>query len=196
MSHEFLRVFRELNSLSSGRVGVAAVQVHDFEVWADACRRAIVLGEDLRSELVELTTSATPLGRLSAAALLARFDRQAGVAAFERLENEPGAVYHASGCTVISEPVADIARTVLSSGVLRGDSPVTAPSPITLGNIASSAIRDLVVRPASSGPLAPWPGLQGSPSPSVPAARRSLGLWAGVSLAMAVGLAALYWLSR
>jgi hypothetical protein len=113
------------------------------------------------------------------------------------LQNEVGAVYHASGCTVMSEPVADIARTVLRSGVLGAEAPVAPVPPVTLGHVASAAIRDLVVRPALTEPLEPWPGLPRPPNPSPPATQSSsLGLWLGVSLAMVVALAALYYLSR
>lgn len=195
---EFLRVFRELNSLSTGRVGYAAVEVRDGEIWADACRRAIVLGESLRSELDELLSSATPLGRLSAAALLSRFDRAAGRAAFERLESDDGAVHYASGCTVISERVSDVARGILRAGLLGPGDPPPPPPHTSMGAFATRAIRDLVARPASKDPLEPWPGLPRPYEWTPPAAGKSfpLGLWVSVAFAMVAALAALYWLQN
>ena len=134
---DFLRTFRELNSLSSGRVGYAAVECTDGSRWNDACRRAALQGEALRDELLDIVIrTGTPLGRLTAAALLARFDRAAGRDAFNQLTRSDGSVYNAVGCCVMTYRVADIAKQILASGVLTID-----PAPVVLQYALDDIVR-------------------------------------------------------
>lgn len=158
----YLRVFRELNSLADGRVGVAAVEVRHGRDWWDACRRAMREGEAVRGELEGLVDAGSPLGRLTAAALLARLDKPAGRAAFERLAAIEDGASHASGCCVTVERVGDVARAISNSGLL-SDGPPAPGAPalpggpiIVVGTPVTDAIRHLLLAPApgSSGEAA------------------------------------------
>lgn len=191
-----LSVLRQLNSLSTGRVGYAAVEVDDGRVWARACGAALRAGEAVRPELESLVDSGTPLGRLSAAALIARLDRTRGRALFEKLTSDAGQVMFQTGCIMMSASVADVALRLLRSGVLEHSGPPVPPSPVPLLDLVYSATSNLIIGPVPAETEAPaaleagdTPADHLLPSQAVVGDRGfPIGLWLAVSVAMLLGL--------
>lgn len=122
-SESYLRVFRELNDVTNGFAGYAAVRLRNGDLWGESFAEALAAGEAVRSDLLTLLETGTPLGQLSAAALLARLDQEAGRSALEGLLKSEGVVSRASGCFLMGNPVASTAADLLQSGFF----PLRAP---------------------------------------------------------------------
>lgn len=115
-SRSFLRIFRELNDVTNGFAGYAAERLRNGDTWGEAFAEALAAGESIRSDLLTLLETGTPLGQLSAAALLARLDKEAGRSALEDLLKSEGVISRASGCFLLGNPVATTAADLLQCG--------------------------------------------------------------------------------
>ncbi|MFO0575733.1 MAG: hypothetical protein U1A78_17185 [Polyangia bacterium] len=102
--------------MTNGFAGYAAERLRNGDTWGEAFAEALAAGESIRNDLLTLLETGTALGQLSAAALLARLDKEAGRSALEALLKSEGVISRASGCFLLGNPVATTAAELLQSG--------------------------------------------------------------------------------
>lgn len=111
-----LRQLHEAHSVAFGGVGFAAKILPETEAYFAMEERVAQYGAALRPHLEALLAKATPAGRIYAAELLTRVDREVGEAAWLRLSGDHEPLDTVSGCLPHRTTVADYAAQRLAGG--------------------------------------------------------------------------------
>jgi len=105
-----LSILEKAETVAFGGVGFAGEVLPPTRAYFDLAER---LGPDLRPDLERLLDRATPAGKVYAADLLDRLDRDAGRAAWRKLSTDTSAVSTFSGCLMGRTTLADYAAARL-----------------------------------------------------------------------------------
>ena len=109
-----LRTLNEAHSVAFGGVGFASAILPETEAYFALEERIAQYGAALRPRLETMIVKATPAGRVYAAELLTRVDREVGEAAWRRLSTDHEALGTYSGCLAYQTTVADYAAQRLA----------------------------------------------------------------------------------
>jgi hypothetical protein len=95
--------------LDDSAVGYAAIKSDDFKAF----ERALNAGASIRDDLDRLVKEASPAGRIYAAILISRLDKDAGTGLFESLKSDQARVVYRSGSLVEERTVGELAADLL-----------------------------------------------------------------------------------
>jgi hypothetical protein len=118
-----LRQLREARSVAFGGVGFASQIMPETEAYFALEERIGRDGAALRLRLESLLAKASPAGRVYAAELLSRVDREIGELAWQRLSGDHDPLATVTGCMHYQTTVADYAAQRLTGGASAGTGP-------------------------------------------------------------------------
>ncbi|MBW4577481.1 MAG: hypothetical protein KME08_19790 [Aphanothece sp. CMT-3BRIN-NPC111] len=119
----YLQVLRNAHTLDDAAIGFAAARSQTYQAF----EQALKAGSSIRSELDELLQQGSGSGRIYAAILIERLDKEAGRTALSLLQTDPEVVEHRSGCLTTNHTVGELA-----TNLLRGQTVVFVPADSTL----------------------------------------------------------------
>jgi hypothetical protein len=115
---DYLATLKNAPQFDDSAVGAAAQRSDTFKAFA----KAYAAGSALREDLEWLLRHASPAGRLYAALVLGKIDKNAGTKALESLKQDSDTVEYRSGSLLATRTVGELA-----SDMLRGEAVIILP---------------------------------------------------------------------
>lgn len=107
-----LSILRNARILALGNDGESSEPAREFKAYLSAA----VKGSAVREQLIDIADKGSPAGRIYAASLLYAVDRDLGLKKLKQLQSSTETVDFQSGCTVKTQIVGNIARSLVTEG--------------------------------------------------------------------------------